>query len=82
MLLPAFYFFVFDGMPGHEYGAVKLIPPSGWKPPFCLDFDRLRFRARQQLVHKLASGGKAFKFPKISWTAKEFREVGLWACCA
>lgn len=60
---------------GIEFGAVKLVPPSGWKPPFCLDLKTLKFKAREQLIHKLASG-HAFKFPKAFWTAEQFHKVG------
>eukprot|EP00923_Selenidium_pygospionis_P034592 GHVN01060248.1.p1 GENE.GHVN01060248.1~~GHVN01060248.1.p1 ORF type:complete len:506 (+),score=37.43 GHVN01060248.1:281-1798(+) len=58
---------------GSKFGAVKLIPPDGWKPNFSLDLDRLLFEAREQHIHKLANG-KAFSFPKNEWTPESFQK--------
>ncbi|EPY53421.1 histone demethylase Jmj2 [Schizosaccharomyces cryophilus OY26] len=31
-----------------DFGIVKIVPPSGWKPTFELDMDKFSFRARRQ----------------------------------
>eukprot|EP01068_Selenidium_serpulae_P001156 Selendium_serpulae@DN12119_c0_g1_i1.p1 len=54
---------------GSKYGAVKLVPPAGWRPPCAMELDKLIFEAREQHLHKLANG-RAFSFPKNVWTAK------------
>lgn len=60
---------------GLRYGAVKLRPPEGWRPPFSLDLTSLKFTVRQQKIHRLASG-EAFTFPSKLWTAQEFKQFG------
>lgn len=58
---------------GEKYGAVKLIPPAGWRPKFAMELEKLIFEAREQHLHKLANG-KAFSFPKNAWTAETFKK--------
>ncbi|XP_058515402.1 uncharacterized protein LOC131478857, partial [Ochotona princeps] len=46
---------------GREFGGVKIVPPEGWRPPFCLrDLldDALEFNVRVQDIHKLMQGAK------------------------
>lgn len=62
---------------GLRYGAVKLRPPEGWKPPFSLDLPNLHFKVRKQKLHRLASGD-AFSFPDELWTAPRFQKVSLF----
>lgn len=41
---------------GREFGAVKIIPPPDWDPPFALDAlinDQALFHVRTQEVHSL-----------------------------
>lgn len=44
---------------GREFGAVKVIPPEDWSPPFALQAlinDQALFHVRTQEVHSLMSG--------------------------
>lgn len=44
---------------GREFGAVKIIPPADWDPPFALDAltkDQALFHVRTQEVHSLMTG--------------------------
>ena len=36
-----------------EYGAVKIIPPSSWRPPFAIDADEVRLRTTVQRTGEL-----------------------------
>ncbi|CAD7698303.1 unnamed protein product [Ostreobium quekettii] len=36
-------------------GICRIVPPPGWKPPFCLDPKRVRFRTRAQVLNQLQS---------------------------
>jgi hypothetical protein len=49
------------------FGMCKIIPPEGWKPPFCVDFDNPNaFKTKEQHVHKLQVRPVLFKcFPFI-----------------
>ena len=38
------------------WGLCRLVPPSGWSPPFALDSSRFAFSTRLQNVHALQSG--------------------------
>ncbi|EPX71281.1 histone demethylase Jmj2 [Schizosaccharomyces octosporus yFS286] len=39
-----------------EFGIVKIVPPSGWKPSFELDMDKFTFRARRQDLRMMDLG--------------------------
>ena len=44
---------------GREFGAVKIIPPDDWRPPFALEAlatDQALFHVRTQDVHSLMTG--------------------------
>lgn len=60
---------------GVRYGAVKVRPPDGWKPPFSLDLNALQFHVREQKLHRLSSGG-GFVFPPDAWTLSQFKQYG------
>jgi len=36
-----------------KYGICAIVPPADWKPPFCLDRNRLQFPARVQRINEL-----------------------------
>ena len=56
------------------YGMCKIIPPEGWNPPFCVDFDNpLKFKTKEQKVHKLQEGGGFDDGPM--YTMSEYREL-------
>ena len=49
---------------GREFGAVKIIPPPDWDPPFALEAltnDQALFHVRTQEVHSLMSGKVIYK---------------------
>ncbi|KAF8821913.1 histone lysine demethylase JMJC1/KDM5D/JARID1D [Cardiosporidium cionae] len=58
---------------GRKYGAVKLIPPAGWKPPFSLDLESMEFQVREQHIHKLSTG-KSFSHPEKCWRLQDLKE--------
>ena len=37
----------------HKYGICKIRPPSSWRPPFCINWDKLRFHPRLQQINEL-----------------------------
>ncbi|WBW71822.1 histone demethylase Jmj2 [Schizosaccharomyces osmophilus] len=39
-----------------DFGIVKIVPPSGWKPSFELDMDKFTFRARRQDLRMMDLG--------------------------
>ncbi|GBG80268.1 hypothetical protein CBR_g30634 [Chara braunii] len=58
-----------------KYGICKIIPPNGWRPPFCLDMST-RFVTRRQRVHKLQEGegfamGKEYSVTEFKHMAKK-----------
>ncbi|OEH76937.1 jmjc domain-containing protein [Cyclospora cayetanensis] len=60
---------------GREFGAVKIIPPADWDPPFALDAltnDQALFHVRTQEVHSLMAG-KPFQHPEAPVHASELR---------
>lgn len=36
-----------------KYGICAIVPPASWRPPFCLDRNRLKFPARVQRINEL-----------------------------
>eukprot|EP00070_Physeter_catodon_P037346 XP_028344240.1 uncharacterized protein LOC114486133 [Physeter catodon] len=61
---------------GREYGGVKIVPPAGWRPPFCLRElldDALEFNVRVQDIHMLMQGAK-FRHPPSPQRASGLRE--------
>ncbi|ODV93865.1 hypothetical protein PACTADRAFT_51616 [Pachysolen tannophilus NRRL Y-2460] len=36
-----------------NYGILKIVPPRGWKPPFCIDKDSFKFHTRLQNLKEL-----------------------------
>jgi histone demethylase JARID1 len=36
-----------------KFGICAIVPPAGWKPPFCIDRNRLKFPARVQRINEL-----------------------------
>ncbi|KAL8428213.1 hypothetical protein Efla_005315 [Eimeria flavescens] len=68
---------VFEGLRaiGREFGAVKVVPPPDWDPPFALDAlknDQALFHVRSQEVHSLMTG-KPFQHPEAPVHASELR---------
>ncbi|CBZ54889.1 hypothetical protein NCLIV_053150 [Neospora caninum Liverpool] len=62
---------------GREFGAVKIVPPDGWQPPFSLDgllTDELEFHVRVQDVHTLMQGQK-FRHPPQPMRASELQKL-------
>lgn len=56
------------------YGMCKIVPPEGWAPPFCVDFDNpLKFKTKEQKVHKLQEGGGFDDGPMC--TMAEYRDL-------
>jgi len=66
---PVFYPTVeeFEGNPLHyidkirpiaeKYGIAKIVPPSGWNPPFCVDMhSNKKFQTKEQHLHRLQEG--------------------------
>jgi hypothetical protein len=43
-----------------SYGAVKLMPPPEWQPPFCFAYGETDIKARIQHLHKLKYGKVRF----------------------
>jgi hypothetical protein len=39
-----------------NFGAVKLVTPPEWKPPFCFTFSEIGIKTRIQHLHKLKFG--------------------------
>jgi len=42
-----------------EYGIVKIVPPKGWSPEFCLDTEVFRFRTRIQKLNSMEGETRA-----------------------
>lgn len=36
-----------------QYGICKIIPPSDWRPPFCIDKNKCKFKPRIQKLNEL-----------------------------
>ncbi|KAL8433549.1 hypothetical protein ACSSS7_003840 [Eimeria intestinalis] len=71
---------------GREFGAVKVVPPPDWDPPFALDAltkDQALFHVRTQEVHSLMTG----KHPEAPVHASELRSQDrelnrqVFGCC-
>jgi len=40
-----------------KYGICKVVPPSGWKPPLCVDMNSAKeFETKKQMLHRLQEG--------------------------
>ncbi|KYK62634.1 histone lysine demethylase JMJC1/KDM5D/JARID1D [Toxoplasma gondii TgCatPRC2] len=62
---------------GREFGAVKIIPPDNWQPPFSLNgllTDELEFHVRVQDVHTLMQG-QNFRHPPQPMRASELQKL-------
>ncbi|PFH33963.1 histone lysine demethylase JMJC1/KDM5D/JARID1D [Besnoitia besnoiti] len=62
---------------GKEFGAVKILPPDGWQPPFSLEgllTDELEFHIRVQDIHTLMQGQK-FRHPPQTLCASSLKAL-------
>ncbi|GIX65880.1 histone lysine demethylase JMJC1/KDM5D/JARID1D [Babesia caballi] len=66
---------------GEKFGAVKVVPPSGWRGVCPLDTGRLKFKIREQQLHKLSSGKVTPVFAKRSPYSQGFSHPAYeWDC--
>ncbi|KAH9440097.1 hypothetical protein H4Q26_000008 [Puccinia striiformis f. sp. tritici PST-130] len=42
-----------------QFGIGKIVPPSGWKPPFVLDTDQFKFKTRLQRLNSMEASARA-----------------------
>ncbi|KAK2197060.1 bifunctional JmjC domain/JmjN domain [Babesia duncani] len=59
---------------GQAYGAIKVIPPQGYKAHLQLDLDTFSFRVRKQQLDLLLTG-KGFTHPPETWTAAKLQNA-------
>eukprot|EP00803_Ostreobium_quekettii_P005497 evm.model.scf_1.21 EVM.evm.TU.scf_1.21 scf_1:357513-369896(+) len=48
-------------------GICRIVPPAGWKPPFCLDPEKVKFRTRAQVVNHLGGRRGDTREEQIFW---------------
>ncbi|RXK37598.1 hypothetical protein M231_05140 [Tremella mesenterica] len=47
------------GPEASQYGICKIVPPEGWRMPFCLETETFRFRTRLQRLNSLSAASRA-----------------------
>ena len=62
-------------------GMCRIVPPSGWQPPFALDSDRFQFTTRLQNIHQLqqaapfVQGSRAYNLQQFQTLAETFKQA-------
>jgi histone demethylase JARID1 len=41
-----------------KYGICKIVPPAHWKPQFCIDHNKCKFRPRIQRINELEANNR------------------------
>ncbi|AFZ80547.1 jumonji/arid domain containing protein [Theileria equi strain WA] len=58
---------------GEKFGAIKVVPPDGWRAPLPVDLETFKFQVREQRLQQLLNGN-GFSHPPWLWDCAKMKE--------